>query len=167
MEERPIEGVGTAIAAFVGFPERVPYKDHVVIGSDDFDGWGTDEDAIYGALSGRTQADIDEITKAYRKYSDDGLDADLRDELTEGEYEQRVGWGHSSVEHAVTFASLTGAGRVVFFHHDPMHSDDDLDELADRARELWQGPGRAPALAREGMVIDLAAHALAADGRSR
>ena len=88
-------------------------------------------------------------------------------QLTEEEYEQRVGWGHSSVEHAVTFASLTGAGRVVFFHHDPMHSDDDLDELEDRARELWQGPGRPPVLAREGMVIDLAAHALAADGRNR
>lgn len=86
-------------------------------------------------------------------------------QLTEDEYVQRVGWGHSSVAHAVTFASLARARRVVLFHHDPMHSDAELDVLEQRARELWQGPGRAPELAVEGMVIELAARAVAADAR--
>ena len=49
-------------------------------------GWGTDEEAIYGALSGRSQTDVDAITLAYKKYSEDGLDADLKDELTDSEY---------------------------------------------------------------------------------
>ena len=88
-------------------------------------------------------------------------------QLTEDEYEPRVGWGHSSVAHAVTFARLARARRVVLFHHDPMHTDADLDELEARARELWQGPGSAPELAFEGMVIDLAAHAATAHARNR
>ena len=46
----PIEPASTAIAAFIGFPEPIPYDDYVVIDSDDFDGWGTDEDAIWGSL---------------------------------------------------------------------------------------------------------------------
>ena len=47
MEERPIEGVGTAVAAFVGLAPEGPIDDPVGI---DVDGWGTDEDAIWGAL---------------------------------------------------------------------------------------------------------------------
>ncbi|HEV8545881.1 MAG TPA: peptidoglycan-binding protein [Candidatus Limnocylindrales bacterium] len=50
-------------------------------------GWGTDEEAIYGALSGRTRPDLDLITSAYQPLSQEGsLDADLRSELTDGEY---------------------------------------------------------------------------------
>jgi hypothetical protein len=46
-------------------------------------GWGTDEDAIYAALGGRTGDDIVAIRNAYRRYGD--LDADLADELTDDE----------------------------------------------------------------------------------
>ncbi len=46
-------------------------------------GWGTDEDAIYAALGGRTGADIRAIHDAYRRYGD--LEADLADELTDSE----------------------------------------------------------------------------------
>ena len=50
------------------------------------EGWGTDEEAIYGALSGRSKADIERIRTAYLPFADEGsLDADLRDELTDGE----------------------------------------------------------------------------------
>jgi phosphoribosyl 1,2-cyclic phosphodiesterase len=88
-------------------------------------------------------------------------------QLTEDEYEQRVGWGHSSVAHAVMFAGLARARRVVLFHHDPMHTDAQLDELAARAQELWRGPGSVPELAVEGMVIvPAAARACAADARN-
>lgn len=54
---------------------------------DAMDRWGTDEEAIYGALSGRGRADLDAITAAYAPISMKGsLDADLRDELTEEEF---------------------------------------------------------------------------------
>jgi phosphoribosyl 1,2-cyclic phosphodiesterase len=45
----------------------------------------------------------------------------------EAEYRQRVGWGHSTFEHALDFAQLAGAKRLVPFHHDPAHDDNMLD----------------------------------------
>jgi phosphoribosyl 1,2-cyclic phosphodiesterase len=70
----------------------------------------------------------------------------------ETEYPARAGWGHSSVAHAVAFASAARVQRLVLFHHDPLHSDDDLTELEARAAELWLGVQR-PELAREGMRL--------------
>jgi len=88
-------------------------------------------------------------------------------QLTEEEYEQRVGWGHSSVAHTVAFAGRAGARRLVLFHHDPMHTDAQLDELARRARELSRTTGRVPEIAAEGLVIDLVAvRAPAVDARN-
>lgn len=72
------------------------------------------------------------------------------------EYRARVGWGHSSMSDAVRFADRADAQRLVLFHHDPAHDDDELDQLAARAREAWTDAGRDPehvALAREGMTI--------------
>ncbi len=76
-------------------------------------------------------------------------------QYTEDEYLQRVGWGHSSVRQAVSFARMTGAERLVLFHHDPVHTDELLDAHCARARELWQGGGIPPELASEGMEIEL------------
>jgi phosphoribosyl 1,2-cyclic phosphodiesterase len=73
----------------------------------------------------------------------------------ETEYPARSGWGHSSVAHAVAFASAAGAQRIVLFHHDPLHSDDDLAALEARAAELWPGV-RRPELARDGMRLGFA-----------
>lgn len=41
----------------------------------------------------------------------------------------RIGWGHSSVDEAVAFAKQAGAAALAPFHHDPTHSDADLDAL--------------------------------------
>lgn len=76
-------------------------------------------------------------------------------QYTEDEYDERIGWGHSSVAHSVSFASLTGAERLLLFHHDPAHTDDDLELHRDRARELWRGNGTPPELALEGLEIEL------------
>jgi hypothetical protein len=35
------------------------------------------------------------------------------------------------------------------FHHDPLHSDDDLEALLARAQDLWDDAGESPELARE------------------
>jgi ribonuclease BN (tRNA processing enzyme) len=76
-------------------------------------------------------------------------------QYTEDEYSGRIGWGHSSVRQAVTFAAKSGAESTLLFHHDPVHTDDDLDAHCERAQELWQGDGPPPELAREGMDIEL------------
>ena len=50
---------------------------------------------------------------------------------------------------------MTGVDRLVLFHHDPLHSDDDLDAHQARAHELWQGNGTRPELAFEGMELKI------------
>jgi phosphoribosyl 1,2-cyclic phosphodiesterase len=77
-------------------------------------------------------------------------------QYTEDEYVSRVGWGHSSVADAVTFARKSGARRFFMFHHDPLHADTELESLLVRALELWSGEGDPPELAHEGMEITLA-----------
>jgi len=76
-------------------------------------------------------------------------------QYSEDEYPNHVGWGHCSIEHVVTFAELAAVRRLVLFHHDPLHTDDDLERLCARARQLWRGTGAEPELAYEGMQIDL------------
>jgi phosphoribosyl 1,2-cyclic phosphodiesterase len=49
------------------------------------------------------------------------------------EYPSHAGWGHSSVEHALAFAELARARHLVLFHHDPGHSDEDLDRMFGQA----------------------------------
>jgi hypothetical protein len=49
------------------------------------EGWGTDEDAIYSAFSGRTQDQVDAIARVYHDLYRADLLADLRDELNDSE----------------------------------------------------------------------------------
>jgi phosphoribosyl 1,2-cyclic phosphodiesterase len=76
-------------------------------------------------------------------------------QYSEDEYLSKVGWGHSSIADAVTFASRATVEQVLLFHHDPLHDDRQLEALQDRAQDLWQGDGQPPAFAREGMTIEL------------
>ena len=76
-------------------------------------------------------------------------------QYTPGEYNDRVGWGHSSVEHVVTFALVSKVQKLVMFHHDPLHTDEQLEALNENAKELWTANGTGPVLAHEGMEIDL------------
>lgn len=62
-------------------------------------------------------------------------DAQYNDE----EYSRRVGWGHTSITQLGAFAEMTGPGRLVTFHHDPAHSDDELDHLHQDLRTRLNG----------------------------
>jgi phosphoribosyl 1,2-cyclic phosphodiesterase len=77
-------------------------------------------------------------------------------QYSEDEYEEKVGWGHSSMVDAVAFNRAVGARRLVLFHHDPLHTDDSLAALEDRAQSLVGSNEQQPTLAREGMVLELA-----------
>jgi phosphoribosyl 1,2-cyclic phosphodiesterase len=74
-------------------------------------------------------------------------------QYTAAEYRERVGWGHSSVEQAATFADLVGAMRLILFHHDPDHDDEAVDDLLAQARATRRH-GSADA-ASEGLTIEL------------
>jgi phosphoribosyl 1,2-cyclic phosphodiesterase len=86
----------------------------------------------------------------------EGVDMLIHDaQYTDAEYLDHVGWGHSSVSQAISFGRMTAVRQMLLFHHDPLHSDDDLDVHQARAHELWQGNGTRPELAFEGMEIEL------------
>lgn len=57
-------------------------------------------------------------------------------QYTGDEYAERLGWGHSRVEDAVTVAALSGARRLVTFHHDPAHDDAWLDRMLEEGRSV-------------------------------
>ena len=79
-------------------------------------------------------------------------------QYTDGEYPNHVGWGHSSISDAVSFALRTEVERLAVFHHDPGHDDRALDELGEQAQGAWSDAGRDPAevlMAREGLVVEV------------
>ncbi len=66
----------------------------------------------------------------------DGVDLLLHDaQYTADEYSERVGWGHSAIGDAVAFALHTGARRLMPYHHDPSHDDEQLDRMTENARQ--------------------------------
>jgi phosphoribosyl 1,2-cyclic phosphodiesterase len=73
------------------------------------------------------------------------------------EYGAHVGWGHSSIGDAMEFANKADVDKLVLFHHDPYHTDTELEALLVEARGNWPGMEERVCLAHEGMMIDLAA----------
>jgi ribonuclease BN (tRNA processing enzyme) len=87
----------------------------------------------------------------------DGADLLIHDaQYTSEEYRERVGFGHSSIAHALQFAGLAGARRLVPFHHDPGHSDEDIDRLLGEAL-AEADPSFAVTAGKEGAEFDLSA----------
>lgn len=85
-----------------------------------------------------------------------GADVLLHDaQYGDAEYPHHVGWGHSSVGHVVAFARKAEVERLVLFHHDPYHTDDELEALVDEARDIWGDGCDCVCPAWEGMTIEL------------
>ena len=51
------------------------------------------------------------------------------------EYPAKIGWGHSTVEYAVTLSEYAEVKRVALTHHDPLRDDDAIDRLLASIRE--------------------------------
>jgi phosphoribosyl 1,2-cyclic phosphodiesterase len=66
-------------------------------------------------------------------------------QYTDKEYPQHLGWGHSPLSDALSFAHRVAAEQVLLFHHDPLHSDDFLDSLSGEVVARWQDLGGEPA----------------------
>ena len=86
----------------------------------------------------------------------DGVDVLIHDaQYTPAEFERKSDWGHCTLDYALLVARTAHAKRLVLFHHDPWHTDDDLDKLSDELRERAAGTGVAVEAAYEGMVLEL------------
>jgi phosphoribosyl 1,2-cyclic phosphodiesterase len=62
-------------------------------------------------------------------------------QYTDQEYQSHIGWGHSPLSDALCFANRVSAQRVLLFHHDPLHSDDFLDDVCGEVDQRWQDLG--------------------------
>ena len=65
-------------------------------------------------------------------------------QYTDEEYPNHLGWGHSRLADALAFAHRAAPETLMLFHHDPLHSDDFLDDLAETAAERWTALGEDP-----------------------
>lgn len=83
----------------------------------------------------------------------EGADVLIHDaQYTSEEYrETKKGFGHSSAQMATEVANTAHVGRLILFHHEPMHDDATLDALQDEARAHFA----ATYSAYEGMEIDV------------
>jgi len=62
-----------------------------------------------------------------------------------------VGWGHSSWLHACRIAHKAGVKKLILFHHNPIHSDDIMDEIGKKARQEFS----ETIVAYEGLELEL------------
>lgn len=60
----------------------------------------------------------------------------LDTQYDETEYLRRIGWGHGCLPDSVALALAAGVKQLAFFHHDPAHSDDKLDEMVEAGKDL-------------------------------
>lgn len=108
---------------------------------------------------------LDELEPEWISGYNLAADADLvihDAQYTDEEYPAHVGWGHSRFKDALAFVRRVGAGGVLLFHHDPLHTDDFLDGVATAAQERWRelgGNGAGATLATEGLELEVVAAA--------
>ena len=87
----------------------------------------------------------------------EGADFLIHDaQYTQQEYDtDKHGWGHSPIEYAVKVARRSQVKRLALFHHDPMRSDAQLDELAGLHCDFRKTGNTEVFFAREGMQVSL------------
>jgi phosphoribosyl 1,2-cyclic phosphodiesterase len=78
-------------------------------------------------------------------------DATYTNEEYHHEKTSKKGWGHSTWQEAVKVAKAANVKQLVIFHHDPLHDDAFMDEIASDTAEVFS----ESVVAQEGMVIDL------------
>jgi phosphoribosyl 1,2-cyclic phosphodiesterase len=105
------------------------------------------------ALGGRTFPYDKSWTSGYMLA--EGTDLLIHDtQYTEDEYKARIGFGHSSIEHAFQFAKLCDVKHFMPFHHDPTHNDDQLDRIFEATLRNLQ-PAYLVTPSREGMTLEV------------
>jgi len=67
-----------------------------------------------------------------------GADVMVHDaQYTEEQYKMFAGYGHSTFVSACDVAQQANVKKLLLFHHNPSHSDEDLREIEKNARELF------------------------------
>lgn len=103
-----------------------------------------------GASGYRIEADGAVIVYATDyEHGNAAMDATLRDyaqgadvlicdtQYTPEEYVSHSGWGHSTWKNAAQVARDAGAKRLMLFHHDPEHDDEQMAKITECAAKCW------------------------------
>ena len=78
-------------------------------------------------------------------------DAMYTDEEYHNPKSPKYGWGHSTWQEAVKLCKVAGVKKLAIFHHDPIHNDDFLDNLAIEVKEAYPNS----VMAKEGLIVDV------------
>ncbi len=80
-------------------------------------------------------------------------------QFTDEEYETRKGWGHSPVEYVAEIGQMAKVKNLVFTHHDPSRTDDQLDQIVEAVKNDLRKTGSSMQVlaAADGQVIELQA----------
>lgn len=77
-------------------------------------------------------------------------------QYTEDEFVELFDWGHSTPAYAVLVATRAGARRLDMFHHDPGHTDRQIDTMLRAARKVAGTQGKVEvSAAKEGVSFEL------------
>lgn len=87
-------------------------------------------------------------------------DADLLiadGQYSDAEYPAKTGWGHSRATTVTDLAIQANVRQLAVFHHDPMHTDSDVDAMIETCRErtVRFGSELFVFAAREGLTLKL------------
>ncbi len=85
-----------------------------------------------------------------------GADLLIHDsQYTEAEYRTHSGWGHSTWPKALELAVAGRVSKFVLFHHDPDHSDEEIDNIFEQCQSRLKklGSDLKCLAAREGLEV--------------
>jgi len=78
-------------------------------------------------------------------------DATYTDDEYYAEKSSKIGWGHSTWQEAVKAAKAANVKQLVIFHHDPLHSDEFMDQIKEDTARVFPNS----VVAWEGLEIDV------------
>ena len=123
-------------------------------------GFRVEADGVSVAYLPDHQAPVDRTTVA-EPVLDLCRDVDLLihdAQYTDDEFAELSDWGHSTPTYAVLVATEAGARRLHMFHHDPGHTDGQIDTMLEAARGIAGATGTVRVdAAEEGMTFELEA----------
>ena len=99
------------------------------------------------------------LDKANAPIIDDNLVSFIKDTdlfiydttYTDEEFQDKIGWGHSTWEHGLRLSKAANVKRYALFHHEPNRTDEIMEKLEKKAKSKWDQAFAA----RERQVIDL------------
>ena len=121
-------------------------------------GFRIEADGVAVAYMPDHQAPLDRTTVADAVLDlCEGADLLIHDaQFTEDEFVELFDWGHSTPAYAVHVATRAGVTRLDMFHHDPGHTDRQIDTMLRAARQIAGSMGKVEVgAAKEGGTFEV------------